>query len=114
MDLDPMQMKFAHDNPDCKTFEEAVDQLKPTAIIGLAGAGRKFTPSILKKMAQMNERPIVFALSNPTSRAECTSEEAYKNTDGFLKIFPHLFLCLYFIYELSENCHVQYTLESVD
>jgi len=82
MDLDPMQMKFAHDNPDCKTFEEAVDQLKPTAIIGLAGAGRKFTPSILKKMGEMNERPIVFALSNPTSRAECTSEEAYKNTDG--------------------------------
>ena len=77
-----MQLKFAHDHPDVKTFEEAVDQIKPTAIIGLAGAGKKFTPSILKKMGENHDRPIVFALSNPTSRAECTSEEAYTNTDG--------------------------------
>ena len=82
MDLDPIHRNFAHDNPEAKTFEEAVDILKPTCIIGLAGAGRKFTPSILKKMGEYNERPIIFALSNPTSRAECTSEEAYTNTDG--------------------------------
>ena len=77
-----MHRFFAHDSPDAKTFEEAVDLLKPTGIIGLAGAGRKFTPSILKKMAKNNDRPIIFALSNPTSRAECTSEDAYNNTEG--------------------------------
>jgi len=81
-DLDPMHLKFAHDHADVTSFEDAVDKLKPTAIIGLAGAGRKFTPKILKKMADYNERPIIFALSNPTSRAECTAEEAYTNTDG--------------------------------
>lgn len=82
MDLDPLQIKFAHDHESVKTFEDAVDSLKPSAIIGLAGAGRKFTPSILKKMADNHERPIIFALSNPTSRAECTSEDAYNYTKG--------------------------------
>ena len=82
MDLDPLQIKFAHDHETVRTFEEAVDSLKPSAIIGLAGAGRKFTPSILKKMAENHERPIIFALSNPTSRAECTSEDAYNYTKG--------------------------------
>ena len=77
-----MQMKFAHDFKSIKSFEECVDELKPTAIIGLAGAGKLFTKSILEKMATYNQNPIVFALSNPTSRAECTAEEAYTYTKG--------------------------------
>jgi len=81
-DLDPMQIKFAHDHKNIKSFEECVEQLKPTAIIGLAGAGKLFSKSILEKMAKYNERPIVFALSNPTSKAECTAEEAYTHTKG--------------------------------
>jgi len=81
-DLDPMQMKFAHDHKTIKSFEQCVEELKPTAIIGLAGAGKMFTKGVLEKMAKFNERPIVFALSNPTSKAECTAEEAYTYTEG--------------------------------
>lgn len=59
-----------------------IDLLKPTALIGAAAQGRVFTPQILEKMASIHNRPIIFALSNPTAKAECTAEEAYKHTKG--------------------------------
>jgi len=65
-----------------KTLEEVVDFVKPTMLMGLSTIGGAFTPSILKKMAAMNEQPIIFPLSNPSSKSECTFEEAIKYTDG--------------------------------
>ncbi|KAE8627778.1 hypothetical protein XENTR_v10007158 [Xenopus tropicalis] len=73
---------FAHDHPQVKTLEEAVQILKPTAIIGVAAIGGAFTEKIIKDMAAFNKRPIIFALSNPTSKAECTAEQCYQLTEG--------------------------------
>lgn len=73
---------FAHELPTCTTFLEAVRAYKPTAIVGVAAQPKVFDAAVLREMAQLNERPIVFALSNPTSRAECDAETAYRETDG--------------------------------
>ncbi len=73
---------FAHDYAKCTDFVEAIKMIKPTGIIGVAAQPRTFTTEVLEEMAKLNERPIIFALSNPTSRAECTAEEAYRVTKG--------------------------------
>lgn len=56
--------------------------MKPTALIGLCTVGGVFTPDILKKMAIMNEHPIIMPLSNPISKSECSFEDAMLNTNG--------------------------------
>lgn len=81
-DLVEHKKPFAADAADTKSFLEAVKALKPTAIIGVAGQPQTFTKEVLEEMARINERPIIFALSNPTSRAECTAEQAYVATKG--------------------------------
>jgi malate dehydrogenase (oxaloacetate-decarboxylating)(NADP+) len=81
-DLTAHKQPYAHDHPPCSSFLEAVKTLRPTAIIGVAAVGKSFTPEVLREMAAINARPIIFALSNPTSKAECTAEEAYRHTDG--------------------------------
>ncbi|HUF08099.1 MAG TPA: NAD-dependent malic enzyme [Rhodothermales bacterium] len=74
--------RYAHDFPDAKTLAEAVDALKPTALIGVSGQPQTFTKEIVERMAALNERPIVFALSNPTSQSECTATQAYEWSRG--------------------------------
>jgi malate dehydrogenase (oxaloacetate-decarboxylating)(NADP+) len=76
------KLRFAHDFKDHPYFLDAVKVLKPTAIIGVSGQPSTFTQPILEEMARCNERPIVFALSNPTPRCECTAKEAYVWTQG--------------------------------
>src|ERR1700689_3605507 len=76
------KLRYAHEHAPIGDFLTAIETLKPTAIIGVAAVGGAFTPEVLQAMARINQRPIVFALSNPTSKAECTAEEAYRYTDG--------------------------------
>jgi len=81
-DLVEHKRPYAHDHAPISEFLQAVESLKPTAIIGVSGMPRTFTKPIVEAMARLNRRPIVFALSNPTSKAECTAEEAYTWSEG--------------------------------
>jgi malate dehydrogenase (oxaloacetate-decarboxylating)(NADP+) len=80
--LAEQKLPYAHEHAALASFPEAVRALKPSAIIGVAAVGGTFTKEVLADMARINAQPIVFALSNPTSKAECTAEEAYRHTDG--------------------------------
>ncbi|MFT3783163.1 MAG: NAD-dependent malic enzyme [Nibricoccus sp.] len=73
---------YAHDHPFVKEFATAVEMLKPTAIVGVSGQGRAFDEKVVRTLAAIRKQPIIFSLSNPTSKSECTAEEAYKWTDG--------------------------------
>jgi malate dehydrogenase (oxaloacetate-decarboxylating)(NADP+) len=76
------KLPYAHEHAGCTDFLAALNDLQPTAILGLSGQPQTFTKDIIEAMAKINERPVVFALSNPTSMAECTAEQAYSWSDG--------------------------------
>ena len=76
------KVPYAHDAAPIATLAEAVEKLRPTILVGVSGQGKAFTQAIVTKMAEINKHPVIFALSNPTSKAECTAEEAYQWTDG--------------------------------
>ncbi len=73
---------YAHEHPYIDNLLDAVKELKPTAILGLSGQPQTFTKEIVEAMTANNNRPIIFALSNPTSMAECTAEQAYNWSKG--------------------------------
>jgi malate dehydrogenase (oxaloacetate-decarboxylating)(NADP+) len=73
---------YAHEHAPVADFLGAVKALKPTAIIGVGATPGMFTRVVIEEMTRLNERPIVFALSNPTSKAECTAEQAYEWSGG--------------------------------
>lgn len=81
-DLKGHKLDYAHDHECITDFLSAVESLKPTAIIGVSAQAGRFTKEVLEAMARINQRPVVFSLSNPTSKAECTAEEAYTHTSG--------------------------------
>jgi malate dehydrogenase (oxaloacetate-decarboxylating)(NADP+) len=81
-DLAHHKLPYAHDHYPVSTLLDAVKAVKPTAIIGVAAVGGAFTQEVVGAMAALNARPIVFALSNPTSKSECTAEQAYTWSNG--------------------------------
>jgi malic enzyme len=64
------------------TLEETVLGAKPTILIGTSGTPGMFTEPVVRAMAEFNERPMIFPLSNPTSKSECTAEQAIHWSDG--------------------------------
>jgi malate dehydrogenase (oxaloacetate-decarboxylating)(NADP+) len=81
-DLAEHKRLFAHDHPPVSDFAAAIAALRPTALIGACGTPGRFTRPMLETMAALNERPLIFALSNPTSKSECTAQQAYEWTGG--------------------------------
>ncbi|XP_038999849.1 NADP-dependent malic enzyme-like [Hibiscus syriacus] len=80
--LQHFKKPWAHDHEPVKNLVDAVNGIKPTVLIGTSGVGRTFTKEVVEAMAALNEKPIVFSLSNPTSQSECTAEEAYTWSQG--------------------------------
>ena len=81
-DVTEHKRPYAHDHPPVPDLLSAVHALRPTALIGVSGQPQTFTRPVIEAMTALNDRPIVFALSNPTSRTECTAEQAYGWSHG--------------------------------
>jgi len=81
-DLADFQKPFAQDREPISRFVDAIKAIRPTGIIGVSTVPKLFTREVIHAMAEINERPIIFPYSNPTSRSECTAEEAYRWSDG--------------------------------
>jgi malate dehydrogenase (oxaloacetate-decarboxylating)(NADP+) len=81
-DLADFQRPYAHPRAPIKDFADAVEALKPTTIIGVSTVAKAFNQRVIEAMARINQRPVIFPYSNPTSHSECTAEEAYRWSDG--------------------------------
>jgi malate dehydrogenase (oxaloacetate-decarboxylating)(NADP+) len=80
-DLMPHNLPYAHDHR-ALPFVDAIDAIRPHVLIGATGAAGTFTKAVVERMSAINLRPVIFALSNPTSKAECTAEQAYTWSEG--------------------------------
>mmetsp|Transcript_6484 Transcript_6484/g.9940 ORF Transcript_6484/g.9940 Transcript_6484/m.9940 type:complete len:510 (-) Transcript_6484:359-1888(-) len=81
-DLQPHKVAFAHDVPFQADLVSAIRAIRPTILVGVSTLASAFTEEVVKLMAELNPRPIIMPLSNPTSKAECTFEQAVSWTDG--------------------------------
>ncbi len=79
--IKPRIKPFAHEHAACN-FVDAIGDIKPDVLIGATGVAGTFNEAVVRKMAAVNERPVIIALSNPTSHTECTAEQAYQWSDG--------------------------------
>ena len=73
---------FAHDHEPVPDLLSAVRALRPTALVGVSGQAHAFSRAVIAAMSEINERPVIFALSNPTANSECTAEQAYAWSNG--------------------------------
>ena len=80
--LQDHKLTYAHDHKIVSSLISAMETLKPTILIGVSGQPQTFTQPIVEAMGKINKQPVIFALSNPTSKAECTAEQAYTWTNG--------------------------------
>jgi malate dehydrogenase (oxaloacetate-decarboxylating)(NADP+) len=81
-DLSDFQTPFAHEHPAVASFVAAIETIEPTAIIGVSTVPKLFNQAVIEAMSRINPRPIIFPYSNPTSRSECTAQEAYTWSKG--------------------------------
>ena len=82
VNLSPDQKVYAHRAVPTKDLAQAIKSIKPTVLIGVSTKGGAFSENVIEAMSRINDRPIIFALSNPTNKAECSAEEAYRWSNG--------------------------------
>ncbi len=80
--LSEFQLPYAHPHAPLKGLAEIVDAVRPTALIGVSTIARAFDRPVIEAMARINERPVIFPYSNPTSKSECTAQEAIEWSQG--------------------------------
>ena len=80
--MTPEQKPFAREDGNEMSLMDVIKTHKPTILLGVTAVGGLFTEDLIKEMANQVERPILFPLSNPTSKAECTAEQAFEWTGG--------------------------------
>jgi len=80
-DLAEHKIPYAHD-VEHLNFMDAIDKVRPHVLIGATATGSSFPKEAIEKMSAINDRPVIFALSNPTSKAECTAQQAYEWSNG--------------------------------
>lgn len=81
-DLTEDQKKYASSLPASKNLVDVIKAFKPTILFGVSTKAGAFTQDVVELMSKLNERPIIFALSNPTHKVECTAEQAYTWSKG--------------------------------
>ncbi|KAL7182156.1 hypothetical protein ACSBR1_040965 [Camellia fascicularis] len=80
--LQHFKQPWAHEHEPVKELLNAVKAIKPSVLIGTSGVGKTFTKDVVEAMTSFTEKPLILALSNPTSQSECTAEEAYTWSQG--------------------------------
>jgi malate dehydrogenase (oxaloacetate-decarboxylating)(NADP+) len=80
--LSEHQARYAHPSPPMKDLLEVVKAVQPSAIVGVSTVAGAFTPQVIAEMARINERPVIFPYSNPTSKSECTAKQAIEHSGG--------------------------------
>ncbi|XP_024971287.1 NADP-dependent malic enzyme, chloroplastic-like isoform X1 [Cynara cardunculus var. scolymus] len=80
--LQHFKKPWSHEHEPVKELLDAVKAIKPTVLIGSSGAGQTFTKEVVEAMSSLNKKPVILALSNPTSQSECTAEQAYTWSEG--------------------------------
>ena len=81
-DLSEAQKVYAHQAQPSRDLVKTIEALKPTILIGVSTKGGAFNQHVVEAMSRLNDRPIIFALSNPTDKAECSAEQAYTWSNG--------------------------------
>jgi len=80
--LQDHKVLYARDEEPIDNLLAVIKSAKPTILVGVSGQGQSFTKDVVQEMLNYSEQPIIFALSNPTSKSECSAEQAYHWTDG--------------------------------
>ena len=80
--LSEFQLPFAHPHAPIKDLAEIVEAVRPSVLVGVSTIPHSFSRRVIEAMSRINDRPVIFPYSNPTSKSECTAQEAIEWSKG--------------------------------